>query len=247
LTDLDSGATALFVSSIVMNLEMTMDQAVQFLMGHGDAVLFAWIFAEQAGLPIPTIPLLLAAGSLASTGRMNLAWSLVLALAACLIADTFWYQMGRWHGARVLRLLCRISLKPDSSIRHIRKALPRHGARALLFAKFVPGLNFATPPLAGISGVSPLRFLLFDSLASVFWAGGYMVLGYTFSGQLERVAADVAGLPRIGIMVLIAATAAFIGFRLLRNHWWPTSLRAGDESRREHTETKAPEARAVGA
>jgi membrane protein DedA with SNARE-associated domain len=52
-----------------------MDRAVQFLVCHGDAVLFTWVFAEQAGLPIPTILLLLAAGSLASAGRMNLAWS----------------------------------------------------------------------------------------------------------------------------------------------------------------------------
>jgi len=224
-----------------------MDHAVQFLIRHGDVVLFAWILAEQAGLPIPTIPLLLAAGSLASTGRMNLAWSLVLALAACLIADSFWYQMGRWHGARVLRLLCRISLKPDSSIRRIRTAFRRHGASALLFAKFVPGLNFATPPLAGMSRVSPLRFLLFDSLASVFWAGGYMVLGYTFSGQFERVAAYRAALPTIGAMVLIAGTAAFIGFRLLRNQWSPFSLGAVKGSRHVQLKAGAQTARTIGA
>jgi len=199
---------------------MTMEHAVQFLVRHGDLVLFAWIFAEQAGLPIPTIPLLLVAGSLASTGRIHLAWSLVLALGACLLADSFWYQMGRWHGARVLRLLCRISLAPCSSIRHIGTSFRRHGASALLLAKFVPGLNFATPPLAGMSQVSPLRFLLFDAVASVLWAGGYMMLGYTFSGQVERVAAYSKGLPAIGVMVSIAATAALIGFRLLRNHRW---------------------------
>ena len=166
-----------------------MDHAVEFFIRHGDAVLFAWIFAEQAGLPIPTVPLLLAVGSMANSGRIHLVWSLALALAACLVADSFWYQMGRWHSARVLRLLCRILLAPDSCIRHIKTAFRGRGAGTLLFAKFVPGLNFAAPPLAGISGVSPLRFLLFDSLASVFWAGGYMVLGYTFSGQLERAAA----------------------------------------------------------
>ena len=208
-----------------------MDHPVQFLVRHGDVVLFAWILAEQAGVPIPTIPLLLAAGSLARTGRMNLAWSLVLALAACLIADSIWYQIGRWCGARVLRLLSRISLEPDWSIRHFRTAFRSHGASALLFAKFVPGLNFATPPLAGMSRVSPLRFLLFDSLASVLWAGGYMVMGYAFSGQFARVAAYTAVLPTIGGTALIAATAAFIGFRLLRNQWSLFPLGARKASR----------------
>jgi len=224
-----------------------MDQAVQSLVRHGDVVIFTWIFAEQAGLPIPTIPLLLAAGSLASTGRMNLASSLVLALTACLIADSFWYQMGRWHGARVLRLLYWISPEPDSSIRHIRTAFRRHRASALLFTKFVPGVNFAAPPLAGTSGVSPLRFLLFDGLASVLWAGGYMMLGYTFGGQFESVAAYSGRLTTIGFVVLIAATAAFIGVRLMRNHQGVILLRAREESPAEHMETKVQEARALGA
>src|SRR6516162_3830548 len=63
---------------MVMSFEMTMDQAIQFFVLKGDAVLFAWILAEQAGLPIPTIPLLLAAGALANTGRIHLARSLIL-------------------------------------------------------------------------------------------------------------------------------------------------------------------------
>jgi len=230
-----------------MSLEMTMDQAVQFLVRHGDAVLFAWIFAEEAGLPIPTIPLLLAAGALASTGPFHFAWSLVLALSPCLMADSLWYQMGRRHGATVLRLLCRISPAPDSCISHIKAAFGRHGASALLFAKFVPGLNFAAPPLAGTSGVSPLRFLLFDGLASVLWAGGYMMLGYTFSGQFERVAAYAAELPPVAGMLLISAAAAFIGFRLLRNQWSLFSLRAAKRSRPVQLKAGAQTARTIGA
>jgi membrane protein DedA with SNARE-associated domain len=201
----------------------TTNHAFQILARHSEAVLFAWIFAEQAGLPIPTIPLLFAAGSLASAGRMNLARSVGLALAACLIADSLWYEIGRRYGPKALRLLARISLESESCVRRIQAAFRRHGAGALLVAKFVPGLNFAAPPLAGISGVSRLRFLLFDSLASVFWAGGYMMLGYTFSGQFERVAAYSSGLPTIGLLVSIAATAAFLGFRLTRNRRWEAS------------------------
>lgn len=228
-------------------VEPEMDRAVEFFVHHGDTVLFAWIFAEQAGLPIPTVPLLLAVGSMANSGRIHFASSLLLALVACLIADSFWYQIGRWHGARVLRLLCPLSLAPDWGVARIGTAFRRYGTSALLFAKFIPGLNFAAPPLAGLSGVSPLRFLVFDSLASVFWAGGYMVLGYTFRGQFERVAAYCAGLPTIAGAVLIAATAALIIFRLLRNHRWLISLQAGRGLRAKHIRTKAQEARAGGA
>ncbi len=193
-----------------------MNHAVQLLVRHGDAVLFAWIFAEQAGLPIPTVPLLLAAGSLASAGRMNPSWSVGLALAACLMADSLWYQLGRWRGPKVLRLLCRISPGPDLRLCRTKAAFRRHGANILLVAKFVPGLNLAAPPLAAISGVSPLRFLIFDSIATMFWSGGYMMLGYIFSGQLERVARYSLELGTILVVALIAATIVFIGLKLIR-------------------------------
>jgi len=227
-----------------MSLEMTMDQAVQLLIRKGDAVFFAWIFAEQAGLPIPTMPLLLAAGSLANTGRIHLARTLVLALTACLMADGFWYLMGRWHGAKALRLLCRIAPAPDAWIHRIKPAFCRHGAGALLFAKFVPGLNFAAPPLAGAFRVSPLRFLLFDGLASVLWAGRYMVMGYALSKEFPRVASYA--LPTI-VLALVAATAAFIGLRVLRNQRSLFSLGAGKGSRPVQSKTGARTARTIGA
>jgi len=206
-----------------------MDHAVQFLVCHGYAVLFAWIFVEQAGVPIPTIPLLLAAGSLATTGRMNLAWSLGLALAACLMADGLWYQIGRWRGPKVLRLFCRISLEPDSCARRIKAASRRYGEGTLLVAKFVPGLNLAAPPLAGVSGVNPLRFLIFDSFGSVLWAGGYMTLGYVFGGQFERVATYSWELSTVRVVVLIAVIAALISFKLMRGHGRLVSGRGGED------------------
>lgn len=192
-----------------------MNHAVQLLVCHGDAVLFVWIFAEQAGLPIPTVPLLLAVGSLARAGRMNFSWSVGLALAACLMADGLWYQIGRWRGTKVLRLLSRISPEPDLCLCRTKAAFRRHGANTLLVAKFVPGLNLAAPPLAAISGVSPLRFLIFDSIATIFWSGGYMMLGYIFSGQFERVATYSLELGTILVVVLVAATIAFIGVKLI--------------------------------
>lgn len=172
-------------------MEMTANDLIQFLLGHGEAFLFAWVLAQQAGLPIPGSPLLLAAGSLASVGRMNLAWSLALAWAACLIADCLWYLIGRWHGPKLLQHLGRISPELQSWVRRINAVTRGRGVDTLLFSKFVPGLNFAAPPLAGISGMSRVRFLIFDSLASVPWATGYMRLGYLSLHRAIRAIGNV--------------------------------------------------------
>src|SRR2546422_3680747 len=169
-----------------------MHSAIAFLLKHGSFLVFAWVLAEQLGLPIPSAPLLLAAGALAGSGHLSFGVSLLMALLGALIADFLWYELGRRKGIRILEFLCRISLEPDSCVRRTEGVFAKHGARSLLLAKFLPGLSTVAPPLAGIFHMRSWRFLLFDALGSLLCAGTFLGLGYLFSGQIERVAAHLA-------------------------------------------------------
>src|SRR5260221_1673582 len=162
-----------------------MHATTEFLERHGYLVLIVWVFAEQIGLPIPSVPILLAAGALAGAGRMNLAASLGYCVVAALVADVLWFQLGRVRGVQGLRLLCKLSLEPDSCVRRTEGVFSKRGAAALLYAKFLPGLNTVAPPLAGVVRMRLWRFLLFDTLGAVLWAGTCLGLGYAFSGEIE--------------------------------------------------------------
>src|ERR1039458_5472135 len=94
-----------------------MTETSQFLVNHGPPIVFAAVFLEQMGLPLPAVPLLLAAGALSATGKFSPLLGLGITMLACLLADTFWFYLGRYRGHRVLGLLCRISLEPDSCVR----------------------------------------------------------------------------------------------------------------------------------
>jgi membrane protein DedA with SNARE-associated domain len=72
-----------------------MNGAAEFLIRHGEAIVFASVFAEQIGLPVPAIPVLLAAGALAGAGKMSLAAAVLLSLVACFAGDLIWYALGR--------------------------------------------------------------------------------------------------------------------------------------------------------
>ncbi|HEV1996239.1 MAG TPA: hypothetical protein VGR03_18035 [Candidatus Acidoferrum sp.] len=87
-----------------------MHRTLEFLLHHGYALLLGWVFAEQIGLPLPSMPLLLAAGALAGTGHLNFFASLFYVMLAAVAADSIWYQLGRRKGIRILQLLCKISL-----------------------------------------------------------------------------------------------------------------------------------------
>ena len=183
-----------------------MGPTIQFLAKHGYLLLFVWLLAEQAALPLPSIPLLLACGALARSGQLDLRLILLYALTACLIADNIWFQLGRRRGAKVLRFLCRIALEPDSCVRQTENVFLRYGMRSLLVSKFVPGLNAVAAPLAGSSGASIGRFLCFDTCGALIWISAYVLTGYVFSDQLE-IAAAYAMRMGSGLVILIAAIA----------------------------------------
>lgn len=164
-----------------------MKDLIQFLVQHGYTVLFVWVLGEQIGLPVPAAPLLLAAGAMAGEGLLRFLPVIGMSLLACLISDLIWFFIGRSRGSAVLAVLCRFSLSPDSCVRRTVDLFFRHGSRALVIAKFMPGLSLIAPPLAGISRISVLRFLIFDTFGSLLWTGSFAGLGYLFSDQIERI------------------------------------------------------------
>src|SRR3984893_17644712 len=150
-----------------------MHSALEFLLHHGYVVLLAWVFAEQIGVPVPSLPILLAAGALAGSGQFSFVASLLLSVGASLTADSIWYVLGRVKGIKVLQLLCKISLEPDSCVRRTEGVVSREGARSLVFAKFLPGVGAVAPPLAGVFHLRMWRFMMFDSMGTLLWAGTF--------------------------------------------------------------------------
>src|SRR5579871_2859796 len=193
-----------------------MSETVRFVVQHGYLLLFCWLLAEQAGLPVPSIPLLLACGALAQDGRMNPVSVLAYGLAACLLADSVWFHVGKRGGAKVLRLLCRIALEPDSCVRQTENALLHYGLRSMLFAKFVPGLNAVAAPMAGSSGVRFGRFLLFDSLGAIIWISAYAAAGYLFADQLETILAFALRTGSGLLLLVIGIVGAWIGWKFFQ-------------------------------
>ena len=187
--------------------------AFQFLADHGASVLFWVILVEQIGLPIPAIPFLVAAGALVGAGKMSVATALLVPVAAALLPDLAWYYLGRIKGGRVLGFLCRLSLEPDSCIRDTQNKFHRNGPRALLLAKFIPGLSTVAPPLAGIVGMSAATFVLFDIGGTLIWAVASVGVGALLSDQLEQLAGLFDQSGGVVLTIVLVGLAGFIGYK----------------------------------
>lgn len=202
-----------------------MNALLEFVVRHGYLLVFAWVFVEQGGLPIPSAPLLLAAGALAGAHRMNLTLAIVAAVVGAVAADSMWYEIGRQKGVRVLQFLCRISLEPDSCVRRTQISFTRNGPRVLLGAKFIPGLNAMAAPLSGIIRMGWRKFLLCDAMGALAWVASFTITGYVFSGELERVAESAAYLGRGLLVLVIAAFAGYVGWKFYNRQRFLRKLR----------------------
>jgi membrane protein DedA with SNARE-associated domain/rhodanese-related sulfurtransferase len=190
-----------------------MNGSSEFLVNHGLPLLFGVVLLEQMGLPLPAVPFLLAAGTLSATGRFSPLLGIGATVVACLAADVTWFYLGRHRGNQVLGLLCRISLEPDSCVRRTQNLFTRYGLRGLLVAKFVPGLSTVAPPLAGMSEMPVVRFLVVDGLGSLFYGGCFVLLGYSFSNQIQEIAAALAGIGGSAESLVAAVVIGYIAFK----------------------------------
>ena len=202
-----------------------MAETVQFLLRHGGSVLFAVVFMEQVGLPLPAVPFLLAAGALTGAGGLNPLAALGLPVLASLIGDSLWYVLGRRRGMKVLNWLCRISLEPDSCVRRTERVFLRRGIQSLLFAKFIPGLATVSPPLAGVFGVRTVRFLIYDGLGALLYVGVFVGLGRLFASQLEGVVTYTVRMASVILAGLILATVGYVAFKLFQRQRFIRRLR----------------------
>jgi membrane protein DedA with SNARE-associated domain/rhodanese-related sulfurtransferase len=151
---------------------------VQDIIRHGYVWLFVAALLERLGLPLLVTPVMVAAGAVAGIGDLSLLGIILIALVASEIGDLVWYELGRIQGSSVLRVLCKISLEPDSCVRRSEDAFARHTTTSLLYSKFVPGVGRLAGPVAGMSGMDRGRFLLFNGLGSLLWAAVFALVGY---------------------------------------------------------------------
>jgi len=191
--------------------------AIEFFVGHAYAILFLWVLGEQLGVPIPSIPLLLTAGTLSATHRVSASSALLAVMAACLVADSTWYVLGRRYGGGVIRLLCKLSLEASTCVARTEGYFTRRGPVTLLFAKFVPGLSTVAAPIAGQTRMAYPRFVLYDMSGTVLWALSFVLAGRFFGDVAKRSQGFFGFLSHFAALVFVLMVAGFVVWRVVKH------------------------------
>jgi membrane protein DedA with SNARE-associated domain/rhodanese-related sulfurtransferase len=198
---------------------------VRHLHEHGVLLVFLAVFLEQAGLPLPSFTVVVAAGALVATSQVS-AWGvLAAAVVAALLANLAWYGAGLRYGQRVLRLVCRVSLSADTCVRMTQSIFLRWGLASLLLSKFLPGISLVAPPVAGAVRMPLLRFLAASSAGTLLWGGCYLLLGYLFRDQIDQVFNYGHQHLQVVLHILALALLLYIAYRAIQR--WLAARGAG--------------------
>jgi membrane protein DedA with SNARE-associated domain/rhodanese-related sulfurtransferase len=174
---------------------------------------FVSVLVDQGGLPTPAYPQMIVTAAVAVQEQQSLVAILLVATFAALLADALWYSCGKRFGTAMLRLMCRVSLSPDSCVGTTRRIYSRWGASSLIFAKYVPGLAAVATTLAGETRTSVKKFLFYDSIGALLWAGGAVILGALFHDAVGAVLLALEELGYYALVLLAGALALFIAFK----------------------------------
>ena len=192
-----------------------MQEVMSLLAHYGLAFVFLNVFLVQAGVPVPAVPTLMVAGALTVGGGISLPAIIAVSVAASVLGDLIWYVAGRIYGLRVLQLLCRVSISPDSCVRETEDRFLRWGPLSLVIAKFVPGFATVAPPLAGALRVKLAPFVGYSAISAALWSGLAAGLGMMFARQIDWLLAELKAMGAYAVMVVGVALALFIAFK-----WW---------------------------
>jgi membrane protein DedA with SNARE-associated domain/rhodanese-related sulfurtransferase len=209
--------------------------ALVFFVHYAYLIIFLWVLVEQIGIPIPSVPVLLTAGTLSATHRVSWIAITLAMLLACVVADTIWFALGRRYGNSVLKLLCRFSFEASTCVSKTEGYFTRRGAVTLLFAKFVPGLSTVAAPIAGQTGMSLPRFLAWDLAGAFIWGETFILAGRFFGDLAKKSAPFFAWLGHFAIAIFVVMVLGFLAYRIWKQRKFLQQVR---ELRLEPSELK---------
>ena len=191
-----------------------MPDLTPFIAQWGYAAIFAIVILGNMGLPVPEETVLTVSGYLIWQGQLKPLPVLLTALASAVLGDNIAYWIGRRYGRLALTRFLKIG---PERIERMQGLVQRYGMLAVFVGRFVAGLRFMAGPLAGITGLSPLRFFIANLLGALLYVpiavgAGYAV-GYGLGDRIERLRRFTGGAEHV---LLAAIVGAAVGIWLWR-------------------------------
>ncbi len=183
------------------------------------------VILGNVGFPIPEDTILILAGYLVWRGDLRVSVVLIVGVASAVAGDNLGYWIGREYGRRAIERYGHWILVTPRRLDWTQRLVTQYGARAVFAARFMPGLRFMAGPMAGVTGLQPIPFLIANLLGASMYVPGAVGIGYGIGlglgRYLRRVEHLLGQVEHLVLLLVICGTLAILGWRLfeiLRSH-----------------------------
>ena len=175
-------------------------------------IIFFSSFAESlafVGLIMPGTVLMLAAGALIAQGALSFVPTMAWAVCGAVLADGLSFWLGRYFSDRIRSFP--LFLRFPGMLVRGERFFRRHGGKSVFFGRFVGPIRPVIPLVAGMMGMGPGRFSIYNVLSALVWAPAYLLPGMAFGASLA-LAGEVAG--RLALLLSILGVLLWVAFSL---------------------------------
>ena len=197
-----------------------MSDANWLIQHWGYIAIFGVVILGNMGLPIPEETILILAGYLVWEGQLQLPIVLVIGFVSAVLGDNLGYWFGRELGRRAIERYGHWVFVTPARVDATQQVVTRYGPMAVFVGRFVPGLRFLIGPVAGITGLRPLPFIVANVLGASLYVPAAVGVGYAIGlglgDYLAEVKRPVAQLDHAVPIFIICLTITFLLWRALR-------------------------------
>ncbi|EIM94730.1 bifunctional DedA family/phosphatase PAP2 family protein [Paraburkholderia hospita] len=193
-------------------------------------VVFVAAFLEAIaviGTFVPGSTAMFVAGALVGAASLNLAWVFVWAIVGAILGDGVSYWLGSRYKDRIVQVWPFRTHPQVLSAGH--RFFAKHGAKSVVFARFIGPLRAIVPVVAGMLGMAPMRFYAINILSALLWAPAHILPGVVF-GASVRLAGAVSF--RLAVVILLLVGIIWSSARLARAALLYANARASTARRR---------------
>lgn len=182
-------------------------------------VLFLIVFCETGLVVFPFLPgdsLLFIGGAFSATGLLDPILLCALLVLAAILGNTVNYAIGRRVGVGVYQSNGRfIRFIDRQALQKTHDFYERHGGKTIMLARFIPVIRTFAPFVAGVSGMSTLRFQLFNIGSALLWVLSLVWCGYFF-GNLPFIKQHLNTIVLVGVAAAVVPLIAGACWRIWR-------------------------------
>lgn len=191
---------------LLTNTKDTLEQIMQDYRTWTYLILFIIIFAETGFVVTPFLPgdsMLFAVGALVAGNNTGLSiWvMLILLIIAAILGNSLNYQLGKYFGIKVFKENNKILKLKYYHQSH--EYFEKHGAKAIVFSRFLPIVRTIAPFVAGAARMSFGKFTYYNVVGGIAWITSLLFAGYLL-GKIPFVEKNFE------ILVLVIAIGTFL-------------------------------------